>query len=69
MSEQFRREAAVLAAYLAQFANPDTDDTSQARLHDDYLQATRWATAAEPSSDDITALAELRLHHGFPAAR
>ena len=67
MSSKFRREAAVLAAYLAQFDNTDSTTTGHDRLRSDYLQASAWAAATEPSSDDRAALARMRRHYGFPS--
>ncbi|PBI83057.1 hypothetical protein BKP42_68290 [Rhodococcus erythropolis] len=77
MVNRYRRDAAVLAAYLAQF---DTDDTGmpdassataiaddRASKRADYTQALSWATAPDFTADDIAALARMRIYYGFPA--
>lgn len=66
MSNRFRREAAVLAAYLAQFDDTGISTADNDRLGCDYLQARAWSTAVEPSSDDTAALARMRRYYGFP---
>ncbi|MDJ0441440.1 hypothetical protein [Rhodococcus qingshengii] len=74
---KFRREAALLAAYLSQFENTDTDDSehlpaagvtpeSQAQTHADYRQACQWLATTKCTDDDIAALARLRRQYGFP---
>ncbi|MBS3695651.1 hypothetical protein KGD90_31105 [Rhodococcus qingshengii] len=74
---RFRREAAVLAAYLSQFETDDTDyaehcpyvgitGESRARPHADYQQACRWIAATACTDDDIAALARMRRRYGFP---
>lgn len=67
MSSKFRREAAVLAAYLAQFDDTDITTAGHDRLRSDYLQASAWAAVTEPSSDDTAALARMRRYYGFPS--
>ncbi|MBT2266004.1 hypothetical protein [Rhodococcus erythropolis] len=82
MLNRYRRDAAVLAAYLAQFdtADPDPpnthsgtatsfsdDDVDRARLRRDYAQACYWSTATDFTDDDIDALAHMRLAYGFTA--
>lgn len=75
---RFRRDAAVLAAYLAQFENTDTDtgdrhtaataltpEERQQRLRD-YADSLAWVTATEVSADDIAALTQMRQRYGFP---
>ncbi|AKE01497.1 hypothetical protein XU06_31680 (plasmid) [Rhodococcus erythropolis] len=77
MLNRFRREAAVLAAYLSQFENTDTDyaqhspyigitGESRAQTHADYQQACRWIAATECTDNDIAALAHMRRRHSFP---
>ncbi|WP_209448843.1 hypothetical protein [Rhodococcus qingshengii] len=76
MLTKFRREAAILAAYLSQFENPDTDNAehlptgvtpeSPAQAHADYQQACQWLTATACTDDDMAALAHMRRHYGFP---
>jgi len=74
---KFRREAAVLAAYLSQFENTDSDyaqhspyvgitGESRARTHADYQQACRWIAATECTDGDIVALTRMRRRYGFP---
>ncbi len=78
MMNRYRRDAAVLAAYLAQFDTDDTDipDASSATAittgdrvskRRDFAQASYWATAPDFTDDDIAALARMRIHYGFPA--
>jgi len=67
VSSKFRREAAVLAAYLAQFDNTDITATGHDRLRSDYLQASAWTTVTDPSSDDTATLAQIRRYYGFPS--
>lgn len=78
MLTKFRREAAILAAYLSQFENPpDTDNAehlptgvtppeSHAQAHADYQQACQWLAATACTDDDVAALAHMRRHYGFP---
>ncbi|MDE8649717.1 hypothetical protein PXH69_32615 [Rhodococcus qingshengii] len=77
MLSKFRREAAVLAAYLSQFDNTDTayaqqspyvgmTDKTRAQMHADYQQACRWLAAIEYTDADIAALAHMRRRYGFP---
>jgi hypothetical protein len=74
---KFRREAAVLGAYLSQFKNTDTEDAerspyvgvtdeTQAQTHADYQQACQWIAATACTDADIAALAHMRRHYGFP---
>ncbi|MFF1555779.1 hypothetical protein ACFVX3_32685 [Rhodococcus erythropolis] len=67
MSNRFRREAAVLAAYLAQFDYTDRTAAVHERLRGDYLQASAWTAVTEPSRDDTAALARMRRYYGFPS--
>jgi len=76
---RFRRDAAVLAAYLAQFENTDTNCTDphtaataltpeehHQRRHD-YADSLAWATATQVNDEDIkTALTQMRQRYGFP---
>ncbi|MFI5436641.1 hypothetical protein ACHMZP_33380 [Rhodococcus baikonurensis] len=75
MLSKFRREAAVLAAYLAQFEDTGTDyahhgsylgitSETRAQTHADYVQTCRWIVATECT--DADALAHMRRHYGFP---
>ncbi|WP_416309561.1 hypothetical protein [Rhodococcus sp. 3-2] len=75
---RFRRDAAVLAAYLAQFENTDSncadphtaataltpEERHQRRR--DYTDSLAWAAATEASADDIAALTQMRQRYGFP---
>jgi len=78
MVNRYRRDAAVLAAYLAQFDTDTTDGPEasaatafttedRASKRRDYAQALSWATAPDFTDDDLAALARMRIHHGFPA--
>lgn len=81
MLSRFQREAAVLAAYLAQF---DCTDAEPADAHTaataltpeehqqrrrDYVQCVAWMIATEVDGEDITALTQMRQHYGFPPPR
>ncbi|MBT2274157.1 hypothetical protein [Rhodococcus qingshengii] len=79
MLSTFRRQAAVLAAYLAQFGttgidSPNSRDAGSTALTQrekeqyqrDYRHAADLATASEITDDDIAALAQMRSRHGFP---
>lgn len=75
---KFRRDAAVLAAYLAQFENTDTNpgdrhtaataltpgERQQRRR--DYADSLAWVTATQVSGNDIAALTQMRQRYGFP---
>ena len=74
---KFRRDAAVLAVYLAQFDNAEADPTNpytsataltpegHQQCRRDYLQSSAWVTATEISGDDIMALTQMRQRYGF----
>lgn len=79
MLSNFRREAAVLAAYLSQFDNTATTaadawhsgtDPAHAegngQRRRDYIRASAWVSATDVSEDDVTALARMRRTYGFP---
>ncbi|MCQ4129177.1 hypothetical protein NOU13_32240 [Rhodococcus erythropolis] len=78
MLSKFRRDAAVLAAYLAQFENTDTNcadphtaataltpEERRQRRHD-YADSLAWAAATQVNDDDIAALTRMRQRYGFP---
>ncbi|WP_454836935.1 hypothetical protein [Rhodococcus qingshengii] len=79
MTSTFRRDAAVLAAYLAQFDNTETgpadNHTASTALSPeqreqrrrDCQQATIWASASTVSDDDLAALTGMRQRYGFPS--
>lgn len=78
MLSRFRRDAATLAAYLAQFENTDTncadphtaataltpEERHQRRR--DYADSLAWAAATQVDDEDIAALARMRRRYGFP---
>ncbi|WP_257233049.1 hypothetical protein [Rhodococcus qingshengii] len=74
MLNRFRREAAVLAAYLSQFETDYAEHSpyvgitgeSRAQTHADHQKACRWIAATECTEDDIAALTRMRRRYGFP---
>ncbi|ANQ75782.1 hypothetical protein AS032_33220 [Rhodococcus qingshengii] len=75
---RFRRDAAVLAAYLAQFENTESNcadpHTAATALtpeehhqrRRDYANSLAWATATQVNDEDIAALTQVRQRYGFP---
>ncbi|WP_336883099.1 hypothetical protein [Rhodococcus globerulus] len=72
-----RRQAAALAAYLAQFdlspAHSDNAPTyadlpasERAQRHNDQLRAIEWAQADALTEEEVQTLRELRWLYGFP---
>ncbi|ANQ75595.1 MULTISPECIES: hypothetical protein [Rhodococcus] len=78
MLSKFRRDAAVLAAYLAQFENTDTNcadprpaataltPEEHRQRRRDYADAGGWVVSTEVSDQDIAALTQMRQRYGFP---
>lgn len=78
MLSRFRRDAAVLAAYLAQFENTDSScadpNTAATALtpeerrqrRRDYADSLAWAAATQVNDEDIAALTRMRQRYGFP---
>lgn len=84
MLRRYRRDAAVLATYLAQFTEdrpPNQDRTAPHRTatsltdHElaqrrrDHTRALHWSVADDLTDVDIAALAQMRIFYGFPPTR
>lgn len=79
MLRRYRRDAAVLATYLAQFTedDPPNQDRTATSLTDhelaqrrrDYTRALHWSVADDLTDTDIAALAQMRIFYGFPPTR
>jgi hypothetical protein len=77
MTSMCRREAALLAVFLAQF-EPATEEEKPTvtRLTDheidqwreDYTQTLQWSVATSFSADDVVAIKEMRRRYGFTSA-
>ncbi|MCW2295524.1 hypothetical protein [Rhodococcus erythropolis] len=78
MLSKFRRDAAILAAYLAQFENTDTNcadphtaattltPEERRQRRRDYADSLAWAAATQVDDEDIAALTRMRRRYGFP---
>lgn len=79
MLRRYRRDAAVLATYLAQFtedhspnqnrAATSLTDRELAQRRRDCTRALHWSVADDLTDTDITALAHMRIFYGFPPIR
>lgn len=77
MTSMCRREAALLAVFLAQFEPvAEGQEPTVTRLtareidewRDDYAQALQWSVATSFSADDVVAIKEMRRRYGFTSA-
>ncbi|MEI4747857.1 hypothetical protein [Rhodococcus erythropolis] len=77
MTNTCRREAALLAVFLAQFepiaeGQKPTVTRLTAREIDqwreDYAQALQWSAATSFSANDVVAIKEMRRRYGFTSA-